>query len=89
MARPGLFARPGEADFQGQPSPDPWGKFLPEIVKAIVIAVAVYFATSAARQPETTAATLHDHDKRLAMMEQSIGTMKDDLREIKRAVTKR
>lgn len=81
-------------DLASGPAPDPAsneaiGKLATEALKAGFIAIVVYGASVLARHPQVTTETLQEHDKRLALLEQSMSDIKSDLREIKRAVTKR
>ncbi len=92
MPRTSVFSRPGDADAPGQ-VPDPLkemgGKLLLKAIESAVIAAVIYFVMARVQQPAELAKTVAEQGTHLAVLEQGVGDMREDIREIKRAVVKR
>lgn len=91
MSREKTFERAGGIQIEDQRRPPEdagLGKFGREVLKTAVMAAVVYFVTTAASRPAATDVTLAALDKRTALLEQAMVDMKDDVRAIKRAVTR-
>jgi cell division protein FtsB len=59
---------------------------LRHVFTAVATAVAVYVATAAVQRPAVTQEKIQDHDKRLAVLESNMTSMRDDIKAIRQAV---